>query len=70
MNIYDMVEGRNYLIGDSLGYDVVKCLGQEVMDLGEGQLVNVVRYKRLEDGVEDFVFETPGFASTTYVEPR
>lgn len=60
MNIYDMIVGRRYLIGDGLGYDIVTCIDKV------GDVVKV----RTDEGVIIDLFESKESSYVTYVEPR
>lgn len=55
MNIYDMLPGKTYLVGDFLGQDEVICLGQKFDDKLNCHVVNV---KYISSGIEDVFYET------------
>jgi hypothetical protein len=61
MNIYDMVPGKHYLFGDSLGYDLGTCVSND------GHTVII---KLDETGTNLDLFEEPGCGFSTYVEER
>jgi hypothetical protein len=66
MNIYDMVPGEDYLVGDGLGYDKVRCV-THTFDSKIGMNVVIVKY--LETGHQDMFFEAADCGFSTYVEP-
>ncbi len=69
----DMVEGRKYLVEDSMGYDLVLCLGtpteEEILErFGYSSAGTFMKVKMIEEDYEDIFFEMdPGFL---YIEPR
>jgi hypothetical protein len=74
MSLHDMVAGNNYLIGDSLGYDLVLCTQGPQQTEHQGSQGTMVKYKYIRPngqlGAEDFLFVANGYHDHTYVEPR
>jgi len=75
LTINDMREGNKYLIGDSLGYDLVICTQVPHLTTYQGSTGIMVKYISLDKngnpyGDEDFLFETPNCGFSTYIEPR
>lgn len=66
MNIYDMIPNEHYLVGDGLGYDKVRCIGQR-FDAEIGTKVVDIEY--IATGCKDIYFEMPDCGFSTYVEP-
>ncbi len=73
MYLAEMIEGRDYLVGDSMGYDLVTCLGspseEEIKEaFGCTSAGTFMKVRMIEENYESILYElNPGFL---YIEPR
>jgi len=69
-----MQSGKRYLVGDSLGYDLVDCVAvmpEYLFDDGDNEYpVYAVKVRYVETGSEDLFYEAQGYNSNLYVEER
>ncbi len=67
-----MIVGKQYLVGDGCGYDLVTCLGvptqKEIKERFGGWTVGSFMKVCFENGREDIFMESDGYA--LYIEPR